>query len=588
MKKISYSKLTLWIAVLAIGLSGCKKMFDVAPEDKLDATVAFQNLADADAAVIGVYGKFQKLAKQYVVLNELRADLLDVTNNADPYLKQLNTHAVTVDNPYADPRPFYDVILNCNDALKNFAIMNEKHLMSVDDYQKRYSDIMALRCFVYLQLGIQYGAVPYVTDALVNVNDLNNETLFPKVTFDQLLDNLINAMNSSPYISSYSYPAASSLNFQTDGSSTLKMFINKYYMLGELHLWKGNYLEAARNYKNVMETETSNTNINTMFNTYRLTYNDGVYGNGVAYTDGGTNYGGLHSESALSYSTTYGYKSMFSLANTVANWNIEWIWAMPYNAGFDPTNPFVELFANTGAGKYQVKPAQTAIQAWANNPQWNGIPYDARGKLTYALSNGEPVVMKYIYNYDPLIPLTRNGMWYLWRAAGLHLHYAEAANRDGKGKLAWALLNTGIASTFADPALAAGTNTAAYLASMVTPYPEPYRFDAQYVATNTAFRGPYYKNAGVRGRSGVVAINVSYQTDMTGLEEKLVDEGGLELAFEGNRWADLLRVARRRNDPSFLAERVYQKLLKDGNPEASAVRAKLMNMENWYLPFKWK
>lgn len=588
MKKLSYSKLTLTLAVLAISLGGCKKMFDVAPEDKLDSTVAFQNLADADAAVIGIYGKFQKLAKQYVLLNELRADLMDVTTNSDPYMKQLTTHSVTVDNPYADPRPFYEVILNCNDALKNFNIMNEKHLMSVDNYQKRYADVLALRCFLYLQLGIQYGSVPYVTDALTNVDDIGNESLFPKITFDQLLDKLIAAMNSSPYISSYSYPTGYTLNIQTDGSSTLKMFINKYYMLGELNLWKGNYLEAARNYKNVMETEAASTNANSMFNTFHMCYNDGVYGNGVVYTDGGTNYGGLHSESALSYSTTYGYKSMFCLANTAANWNMEWIWAMPYNPAFDPTNPFVELFANSGAGKYQLKPSQTAINAWANNPQGNGVPYDARGLLSYAVSNGQPVVMKYIYNYDPLIPLNKNGMWYLWRAGGLHLHYAEAANRDGKTKLAWALLNTGIASTFADATLAGGTNTAAYLASMITPYAEPYRFDAQYVASNTAYRGAYYKNAGVRGRSGVIAVNASYQTDMTGLEEKLVDEGGLELAFEGNRWADLVRVARRRNDPSFLAERVYQKLLKDGNPEASTVRAKLMNMENWYLPFKWK
>ncbi|WP_228098797.1 RagB/SusD family protein [Pedobacter sp. MC2016-24] len=588
MKKILFIKMSVLIAIMAITLGGCKKVFEVLPEDKLDINNAYKNVADADAAVIGIYGKFQNLAKQYVLLNEVRADLLDVTNNADPYLKQLNTHSVTGDNPYADPRPFYEVILNCNDVLKNFNIMNEKHLMSVDDYQKRYSDILTLRCFLYLQLGIQYGSVPYVTDALSSVDDLKNESLFPKLNLDALLDKLIADMKQMPYISSYSYPTGSSLSITTDGSNTQRMFINKYYMLGELQLWKGNYLEAAKNYKNVMETEATNTNTNSMFNTFHVNYNDGTYGNGVSYTDGGTNYGGLHSESALSYSITYGFKSMFCLSNTAANWNHEWIWAMPYNPGFNPTNPFIELFANTGAGKYMLKPAQTAIDAWASNPQGNGIPYDARGKLSYTTVNGQPVVMKYIYNYDPLVPLTRNGMWYLWRGAGLHLHYAEAANRDGKGKLAWALLNTGIANTFADATLASSTNTAAYLASMITPYEEPYRFNAQYIASNTAYRGPYHKNAGVRGRSGVVAINTSYQTDMTGLESKLIDEGSLELAFEGNRWADLVRVARRRNDPSFLAERVYQKLLKDGNSEASTVRAKLMNIENWYLPFKWK
>ena len=75
---------------------------------------------------------------------------------------------------------------------------------------------------------------------------------------------------------------------------------------------------------------------------------------------------------------------------------------------------------------------------------------------------------------------------------------------------------------------------------------------------------------------------------MLGLEGKLIDEGALELAFEGNRWPDLVRIARRQNNPAFLADRVYQKLLKDGDPTASAARAKLLNPANWYLPFEWK
>lgn len=75
---------------------------------------------------------------------------------------------------------------------------------------------------------------------------------------------------------------------------------------------------------------------------------------------------------------------------------------------------------------------------------------------------------------------------------------------------------------------------------------------------------------------------------MLGLEGKIIDEDALELAFEGNRWPDLVRVARRQNNPAFLAERVYQKLLKAGDPNATTTRAKLMDPANWYLPFDWK
>lgn len=75
---------------------------------------------------------------------------------------------------------------------------------------------------------------------------------------------------------------------------------------------------------------------------------------------------------------------------------------------------------------------------------------------------------------------------------------------------------------------------------------------------------------------------------LTSIENSIINEDGLELAYEGYQWPDLLRIALRRNDPSFLANKVYNKLKSEGVPEAEAVRARLMNKDNWYLPVKWK
>ena len=49
-----------------------------------------------------------------------------------------------------------------------------------------------------------------------------------------------------------------------------------------------------------------------------------------------------------------------------------------------------------------------------------------------------------------------------------------------------------------------------------------------------------------------------------------------------------MRIARRREDPAFLANKIYDKLRAEGNAEAGAVRSKLMNEANWYLPFEWE
>jgi hypothetical protein len=112
-------KYMIWaIAACILTISSCKKALDFLPEDKIDSSKMYNTLADADAVVLGIYGQVATLGDRYIVLNELRADLMDITANANPYLQQVSNHEVTSDNPYADPTAFYKIIFNCNDALK--------------------------------------------------------------------------------------------------------------------------------------------------------------------------------------------------------------------------------------------------------------------------------------------------------------------------------------------------------------------------------------------------------------------------------------------------------------------------------------
>lgn len=573
------------VALVLLSLGSCKKMLDVSPEDKLDETQVYRDRADADAAVIGIYGKFLGLAKQYVFLNELRADLMDITPNSDPYMIELSNHAVSSANPYASPRPFYELILNCNDVLKNFNIMVKESRMSVDEYQKRYSDIGALRCWLYLQLGIHYGNIPYITSPLDNVSDVKAINSTAKISFDVLLDSLINFTEKLPYKESYAYPAGTSLNVTIDGSSTNKIFINKAGLMGDLYLWKGEYLKAATAYKKILTSEDNAASIDLLFNYYRLGYFATNFAeNNVSYTR-------AQDENTLVNSVATGWRSMFALPNTNRSWNGEWVWAMPYNAIQKPGNPFIEVFSAT-YGKYQLKASQAAIDRWNSETQRSGIPYDARGRLSFTNESGKSVITKFTDNAVALTPLNKAGNWNILRAAGVHLKFSEAANRDGKGKLAWALLNLGIKITFYNGNYTYGIKIPANinplnideLNTQMTPYPEPYLFDAR--ENSDIVRGKWYRNIGIRSRAGVVALPEALQTDMLGLEDKLIDEAALELAFEGTRWPDLMRIARRRNDPAYLADRVYQKLQRSGNANAATVRAKLMDVNNWYLPFE--
>ncbi|WP_207495872.1 RagB/SusD family protein [Aridibaculum aurantiacum] len=590
MKTIKIKKILL-VTLLAASIVSCKKQFDQLPETQLDASQMYRDVYDANAAVIGLYGKFMSLSDRYIVLNELRADLMKFTMNADESLRQLSTHTVSADNPYANPRPFYELINNCNDVLKNFVIMRQKNTLGVDEFNQRYSDIACLRSFLYLQLGIHYGRVPYITQPLENLADLNDINRFPKLELPQLIDSLVEFTDAIPFKGDYP-PAVgaaigASLNVTLDGYPTSKFFINKRILLGDLHLWKGDYQKAATYYRQVMETATTGT----VNDNYYTQYKNG-WGTANMYIS----YGRAGDVSTLNYENGWG--SWFFATDD--RFNREIIWALPYDSRFKPANPLINLFSPVG-GSYQVTASEEIMDNWNRQQQaamtvsssltvgTAGIPFDARKLISVRNVSGQPTIMKFITNYvhpgslTTINPFNKNGRWFLYRQAHLHLRFAEAANRAGYPKLAYALYNNGIPNVYQSPA-----NTPDKTIWQNTlDLPAPFNFDARN-GEIPYYRGEWYRNIGIRARANLINYSLSATSVADSISQNeigLLNESALETAFEGNRWSDLLRIAIRRNDPSVIADKVYDRMRKDGVGDPAAVRAKLMTRD-WFLPFK--
>jgi len=576
--------------VISLSLISCKKVFDVQPKSVITADQMYRNVYDADAAVVGIYGKFLGIMDRYVILNELRGDLTDVTANSNVYLKQLSTHTVTSDNPYADPRPFYAVIANCNDALANFKIMVAAHKMTVDQFNQRYSDIGALRSWLYLQVGIQYGTIPYVTVPIVNINDLSDATKYPRISLLPLVDSLVKFTESLP--SHMPYPTGSTLLTTFDTYSTAKIFIDKNILLGDLYLWQGSWTKAAAAYREVVRVGTipyqTNPASEQTYDYYMLGYD---------------------------YNTGSSWRNFYNQAYGERYSNYEIMWNIPYDKNFNPTDPFIDLFTTTGS--YLIKPSQLAINNWSSqyrndNGALPGTPGDVRGLgISYIMVGNNPQINKYTYNYSITSPFETGGKMLLYKASTLFLRFAEAANHDNRDRLAYSWLNNGVQTNYdTNPGAGTGRDVTT---NQQTRYPwpggaydvAPYYFDAR-MGDYPAYRNGWYRSMGIRSRAGVMNVTVdstrSYNmTDPTrpvtnraqlisDMDDLLIKEHGLEAAFEGFRWGDLLRIAIRRKstDPSYLSNKVGAKFDAALSPDAAAVKTRLLNQANWYLPFKWQ
>ncbi|MDR3227103.1 MAG: RagB/SusD family nutrient uptake outer membrane protein [Prevotellaceae bacterium] len=581
---------TFFIALLAFVplFTSC---VDIEPGEVLDYKHAYTDVDAADAAIRGLYGQFMSLADRVVVLNELRADLMDVTPYATTDLQEINVSRPSEKNVWADVTPFYQVIQSCNDILFNFNTMLNDNRMNKAEYSERYSDVAALRTWVYLQLGIHFGRVPYITAPTVTLSDLDKNNA-SELDLDALIVELISCMEALPTLENYK--SSPLIQNNVDGYSLKPFFIDKRCLLADLYLYDNRYQEAATLYRQVLATDeelvAGNKDADRKYRIYCSTWTSSVSPDWyqILYQDGRGN-----DENGM----TNFWREMFAgvAGSQRASW--EHIWFFTYDNRYEPKFTLRKLFDPVSdKGNYYLKPSEYVVdELWGAEMQQNGFPFDVRGITgAYEKIGGENYIRKYSY-FDVYPSGTAKGGWFLYRAAMLNLRYAEAANRAGYPKLAWAIVNNGLFGSMfdfkkADGSAYPGDSVKISGDSPFEPYPFPYNFDARYTDSPVRIRGAWRGHGGIRGRANLTNVNfpdnLATKDDSIHFVEKLiVHEAALELAFEGHRWEDLIRVARRMNKENagsgdkFLWDENIAKKYKN-----SAVAADLSSNDKWFLP----
>jgi tetratricopeptide (TPR) repeat protein len=185
----------------------------------------------------------------------------------------------------------------------------------------------------------------------------------------------------------------------------------------------------------------------------------------------------------------------------------------------------------------------------------------------------DTVVYKYSIGRDPY---DLDAHYSLFRAGPVHLYYAEALNAIGSFRDAEDILNRGI--SFGESSVS-GVRRRAYLAYKVKINSDPPKNveEGIEILDFMPVHDPYTNQIiGFRDYSGQQSAKEFLRDSL------IIRERALESAWEGERFYDLIRIAEKWDDPSFLADKVAAKYPA---AQREQIRALLMDKENWYLPY---
>ncbi|MBN2698248.1 MAG: RagB/SusD family nutrient uptake outer membrane protein [Bacteroidales bacterium] len=466
-------------------IPSCEKFIDVDQPDIIEQEQAFSDKNSTRLSMIGLYGLMAELVEPMFLAGEVRADLVIAGQSANSYIKEFSNNTFSASNPYISPKPFYTLINNVNDFMREFESMVADRKMDSVDYLKYRSELNAIRVWSQYQIARIFGSCRYYTHVL---NSGDTTTIQEYVFGEELLQKLIGDLTYSDTIIFTS---------TTEDLVWQSIRFSDYYvnsLLGELYMDIGDYTSAFDKFNEL--TRYGDTENRKPLSKFRISAS-------------------LEEMAWMNELFDEDWESTMLLDNAV--------FMIAFDNKYNQTN---ELWNWTSSLNYQVEPAGWYIDQFRAHAYSNEESFDYR---FYSLLNPDPnidrtySINKYTADDRPFI---------MMRTARIELMKAYCLNLQGKAGSALTQMRR------------------------------------------------------VRQRIDFPEIDDSEMPSddagaMIWIEDKIIEELAYENGFEGQRWFDLMRVAKRRNDPAYLADRVAQKYSEESREKT---RNRLLDEQNWYIP----
>lgn len=539
------------VCLTLLSTLSCSEMMDLSSDriiyeedNKLDEA------NDSIYSIMGVLSRIQTIADRCLVMGELRGDLMTVdASAASTDLQEIASFDISVDNQYAGLRDFYSVINNCNYIIAHMdtTITEGQTRVMVPEY----AQAKTLRAWTYLQMGLIFGRVNYITSPLTSVDDISVAESGQYLDLDNLTLTLIEDL--------VPVAGARRLDYGTvDGWNSSEFFVPAKMLIGDLYLYNNQYEMAAKYYYSLIDE--MKLTVSSGYASYWSTATRDELSDGHlhAYRDEvltrvafDSDLGGLHSQMRkITYSETP--------ALLPAGWFVRDMNQRTH-------------FHSGGLGSIS-RYFDGDLRGSAEYSSGKSEP-DAFGSVTIGTAAERTLITKFYNNLsgsetDELDSRLLTSLA-ICRPTMLYLRYAEAINRLGYPTTAFAVLKYGLSDAVLSDTLKVDSQETRNLPSYIN-------FSS----------GAYDDNCGTaaRGRGlGIMYDTSQYvipeEVDRTEyVEEAILDEMAAETCFEGNRFFDLLCVSRHRSDhPRFLAEKVAAKY-----DDASGMAEMLMDENRWW------
>ncbi len=517
-------------------VTSCSDFLDILPMNEVVLENFWTEKADVNSVLNSCYGTFENgdALQRMGVWGELRSDNLragaSVPNNVNEILKE----NLLPSNDLCNWSVFYQAINRCN-ILCHYApqVQAIDPNYTEDEMKANVAEAVALRSLAYFYLIRTFRDVPYTTEP--SIDDTQNYIL-PATKFDVVLDSLINGLERVKNDAVRRYYVDESDNAYQNTSKITRWAI--YAMLADMYLWKGDWDNAIRccdavidykrlQYKEMVEREGQVNNID-LIDSIPMILEKPV---------GSTTCGNAYNEI---FGEGNSFESIFELyfrtgQSQTNSWVSNYYGNTSNTVGNLSCPDFIAKGAATGENTLFKKTDGRIYESTELSSARYGITKYVRTRVSYSTQN---VNKESDLNLSSTRSSGAAANWIFYRLSDMILIKAEAMIERNTG--------TDLADAFK-------------------------LIDIVNKRANDAVGGT---------RSSTLKAS-DYTDSQAAMEQLVLEERQREFLFEGKRWFDLVRFARRDGNTRRLVDLATRKLLENVN----ATKIKLADPNIIYFPY---